>query len=185
MKIDLGKGHYALIDDSDIERVIGKYIRLKLIAGMPYAAIRHTIVGKQRKESYLHRYLLDEPENKFVDHINGDTLDNRKDNLRLCNHQDNMRNSKKRKHSRQLYKGIVLLNNGTYTARISINGKYKYLGRFETAIHAALAYNEAAKKYFGEFARLNDLPQNSGSPFFLSSIKNPAKIYALALGRDK
>lgn len=93
-----------------------------------------------------------------VDHINGDGLDNRRENLRPCNASTNMQNSKIRIDNRSGYRGVGLHKaTGKWRARIKTPSGEVGLGYFNTKEAAALAYNAAAKKYFGEFANLNEV----------------------------
>jgi|SRR5882724_4046405 len=89
----------------------------------------------------------------FVDHKDGNPSNNRWNNLREATHTQNMRN---RKPQRNVcgYKG-VFRKNRTFRAKITVNYRPIYLGRYKTAEEAALAYNEASKKYHGEFGRQN------------------------------
>jgi hypothetical protein len=88
-----------------------------------------------------------------IDHINGDKLDNRMANLRVASNRENCLNSKTRKNNTSGYKGVSFMKrDGTWTARISANGKYKHLGYFKTAEEAHAAYCSAAIQYHGEFA---------------------------------
>lgn len=117
------------------------------------------------KEGYnlLTRYLLSvRDKNLHVDHKNHNTLDNRRSNLRICTLSENMRSRRKynRKEvisgDRSKYKGVRI--DGIYiSAVIRVNGRRIHLGTFPTEKLAALAYNEAAKKYHGEFAVLNKI----------------------------
>ena len=97
------------------------------------------------------------PRGLLVDHRNGDGLDNRRDNLRLATHSENMMNRPKIKSpTTSRFVGVYFDKaRRLWVARIHLNGKCIWLGRFATEIEAAKAYDEAAKKYHGEFARLN------------------------------
>ncbi|HEV8525455.1 MAG TPA: NUMOD4 domain-containing protein [Terriglobales bacterium] len=90
-----------------------------------------------------------------VDHINRDTLDNRLSNLRVCTNAQNRLNSKQRSNSKAPYKGISYdKRSGKWRARIQVNGKTTWLGRFDTPEDARDAYRDAAVKHHGEFARV-------------------------------
>lgn len=100
-----------------------------------------------------------------VDHINLDKLDNRKENLRACTHQENDCNKLVRKDSVCGFKGVQKhKGTGKWRARIRVEGKNKSLGLYYKIADAAKAYNAAAIKYQGEFAHLNDLEQTGGVP---------------------
>jgi hypothetical protein len=104
----------------------------------------------------MHRIIADAPDGVEVDHINGDRLDNRKSNLRLCNHSENGKNISISKINTSGYKGVSK-NGNCWRARIRVDGKLISLGYFREKTDAAMAYNHAAKKYFGEFAKLNEI----------------------------
>ena len=89
-----------------------------------------------------------------LDHINRDKLDNRKSNLRPASKRENSMN--KSGWSKTGFKGVVL-DKGRFSSRIRVNGKAIYLGSYKKLKDAAASYNEAAKKFFGEFAFLNDV----------------------------
>ena len=92
-----------------------------------------------------------------IDHINNISTDNRFCNLREASKAENEYNSKSKGGSSK-YKGVSLYKKtGKWTAQIHINGRKKHLGYFKDEIAAALEYNIAAKKYFGEFAKLNNI----------------------------
>ena len=94
------------------------------------------------------------PDNMVVDHINHDTLDNRRSNLRICTHKQNLANRKKHKLATSKYKGVRRINRKTpWEAEIS----GKYIGVFKTEKEAALAYNTKAKELFDQYAYLNAL----------------------------
>ena len=91
-----------------------------------------------------------------VDHINGDPFDNRLVNLRLASNSENSRNQAKRSAGHPIYKGIVPARTaGKWWARVKYNYRFVFLGTHDTAEAAARAYDEGAKQYFGQFARLN------------------------------
>ena len=109
------------------------------------------------KSWLLHRYLLRPEIGMHVDHINGNRLDNRRENLRVCTHSQNHMN-KSSCRGRSKYKGAYWWpQKGKWKSSIKVNGKDKYLGLFLTEEDAAKAYNQAALKHYGEFARLNNV----------------------------
>lgn len=110
---------------------------------------------------YMHKSILNCGKEKQVDHINGNTLDNRRANLRLCTQTQNTCNRKKNRNNRSGFKGVNrkksdrIGKHWKWASRIGIGKKRLFLGAFETAEEAARVYDEAAKIYHGEFARLN------------------------------
>ena len=111
--------------------------------------LHHLIIGSKPKRGYC------------VDHINGDVLDNRRSNLRVATYAQNSINSKTPISNTTGYKGVCWDKvNRKYQAQIKVKGKTLWLGRFLTKRFAAEEYNRAAKKYHGEFARLNDIPDD-------------------------
>lgn len=107
----------------------------------------------------LHRLITDAPKGMCIDHINHNTLDNRKTNLRICTNAENQRNS--RKHFDGItskYKGVSWKKHAKkFVAKIRYCGKDKHLGYFDNELDAAIAYNNAAIKYYGEYAKLNEV----------------------------
>lgn len=97
-----------------------------------------------------------EDPNIYIDHINGNRLDNRSSNLRTCTPAESSKNI--RKHSQNLsgYKGVQRSRN-KWTARIMSDGENIYIGSFDTKEKAAEAYNKYAAKKHGEFAKFNNL----------------------------
>ncbi|QGH72304.1 MAG: homing endonuclease [Podoviridae sp. ctg2L5] len=119
--------------------------------------IRKTWPKPKYKTIYLHRLIIQAPKGVEVDHINGKGNDNRKMNLRLVNRSQNQANRHKiiNKHG---YKGIYSRNDGRkkkWASEITVNYKKIHLGFFNDKIEAAKAYDEAAKKYYGEYAKTN------------------------------
>lgn len=110
------------------------------------------------KTVYLHRLIMGNPKYKSIDHINGDTLDNRKENLRICTHQQNHFNRPANSNGSSKYKGVCWNKaSKKWQAQIKINKKNKVLGQFVSETEAALAYNVKAKELFGEFAYINQI----------------------------
>lgn len=104
----------------------------------------------------MHRLIMGFPEGKYVDHINGNSLDNRKSNLRVCTNSENQRNRYKTIRNTSGYKGVRLnTKRNKYDAEIGHHGKHYYLGTFLNPVDAAKAYDEMARKLHGEFAVLN------------------------------
>lgn len=151
--------HKVEIDDEDAERIL-KHIWHVLYEQKPIrlaSVITNIPDGKKQKTVYLHRMLV--PYDK-VDHIDGNPLNNRKSNLRACNDAQNAQNSRRRINNKSGFKGVRYLKSKGHiyiTAKICVNYRHIHLGCFKTLEEAARAYNEAAKKHHGEFARLNEI----------------------------
>lgn len=105
----------------------------------------------------MHRIIMGINDPKiFVDHINHNTLDNRKENLRLANPAESMCNIRSRDGSTSKYRGVHFFKrDGNWQAQIRSNGKSKHIGYFNTEEEAAIAYDEFAKEIHGKFAKLN------------------------------
>ena len=105
----------------------------------------------------MHRLILNAPKDVTVDHINGNTLDNRRVNLRLATLSQNNKN--KRSINYTGFKNVYLVPNSTrrWYAKIMVDRQSMFLGTFGSPQEAALVYNNAAQKYHGEFARLNQI----------------------------
>lgn len=105
----------------------------------------------------MHRVIMEVSDEYKVDHINHDTLDNRRENLRICKQEQNLRNRIKKGDFSSIYKGVHKCGRRKekWQATISFSKKHIYLGRYESEIDAACAYDVAAIKHFGEFALLN------------------------------
>ncbi|MGU7923375.1 HNH endonuclease [Streptococcus suis] len=101
----------------------------------------------------LHNYLMNPSKGFVVDHVNGNKLDNRRTNLRICTPHQNSFNSCVSKNNKLGVKGVSLTPHGRYRARIMVNRKEIRLGHFEKIEDAITARKKAEKKYFGEYAR--------------------------------
>lgn len=101
----------------------------------------------------LHRFLMNAPEGMVVDHINRNPLDNRKCNLRICTNTQNMQNCDMRKNNTSGCKGVYWAKDkNKWTVQIGLNGKTKYIGRFENYEDAVKARIEAVEKHYGKFS---------------------------------
>lgn len=159
-KIMFPKGGFAQVDDEDFVR-LSPYSWHKHHLGYAFARI-----GANGKKELMHRFIIDAPTGLFVDHVNGDKLDNRKINLRLCSPHDNARSKTTKSKSSSGYRGVSRnVGSKKYNAAISIDGKAVGLGRFETPEEAALAYDKKAMEVYGEFANLNFPSANDRSVF--------------------
>lgn len=155
-EIPLTQGYVALVDDEDYERIIQRKWNV-MKHGNNFYGHGHRKIGQGiYKKELLHRVVLNAPKGTIVDHKNGNGLDCRKENLRFSDHSGNMHNSGKRKKNTSGYKGVGWVAHcRKWKARICHHRVEIYLGLYENAQEAAKAYDEAAKVYHGEFARLN------------------------------
>ena len=160
-QIPLTKDKFAIIDDEDAERVLA-FKWSYCPAGTGYAT-RNAYLGGGRKNPIrktiaLHRFIMNAPKGLSVDHINGDSLDCQKSNLRVCTHAENTRNKRKHIPSASGYKGAYFDKRcNLFQALIRLDGKSKSLGYYKTAKEAAKAYNNAAYEAWGQYAHLNKL----------------------------
>lgn len=144
-----GAGRYALVDDNDYPRLVTKKWHLTRAGYV-------TNSGKM----YLHRSILAPGPGSIIDHRNHDPLDNRRSNLRICTRSQNGSNRRRTAPRVSPYKGVSFHKpTGRWHARITLNGRLRSLRFHDTPEEAALAYNAAALKLFGEFAYLNDTEQ--------------------------
>jgi hypothetical protein len=144
-------GFDVIIDDDMAETVLQyKWHVQSRHRGIYFAA---TIAGEKRKKTvFLHRFIMGNPEGKFVDHRFGNHFDNRRENLRICDVRENSRNSKLFATNTSGYRGVTRRGE-KWEANIRCDNRVKYLGRYNTAEEASAVYEEAAKELFGEFQR--------------------------------
>jgi hypothetical protein len=153
-EIKLKNGLTVLVDDEDYP-ILSQWNWCCVSNNKKYVKTNFSENGKQ-KPVYMHRFIMQAPKGMDVDHINGNPLDNRKENLRVCTHSENKRNTKKFKNNTTGYKGVSIKKD-KFQVKISHDYKQVHIGLFNTVEEAVKAYNEAALKYHGEFARLNEL----------------------------
>ena len=152
--IPLTQGQFAIVDDEDFERLS----QLKW-----YAAKKRQTFYAQREHSNtclkMHRFILGVCDRAvLVDHKNGNGLDNRRENLRLCSNAENTRNRLGTPNTSSKYKGVSWCNNTMkWKAQIRKNGVLFYLGVFQKEADAAFAYNKKSSEIFGEFSKLNEI----------------------------
>lgn len=120
-----------------------------------YYVYRQVRTGGHRRKIYLHRELMGATAGYQVDHINGDGLDNRRINLRLCTNVENSYNRKPSSRSKTGLKGVYKTSRGKWAACCSSSGRTLHLGIYPTSVDAARAYDVYAVEHYGEFAWLN------------------------------
>lgn len=156
--ISLTKGMRCIVDDCDYDILVSMGA-WHFDSG--YARKKKRESGKNRT-IYMHRVIMDAPDSALVDHINGDTLDNRRSNLRICTAKENAQNRRQNRRSRNPFKGVFWHEKAQkWQASIGVDGRSVYIGLFDTAEQAADAYNAAASKMFSDFACLNDIDRGA------------------------
>lgn len=171
-EIKLTKGKVTLVNDEDFEWL--NQWRWHSAKGERYAGRRDM---KTKKIILMHRQIMNPPADMVVDHKNGDTLDNRKNNLRICTKAENQRNHKRLKNNTSGYTGVSFRKDTKkWFAHIGdkLSGTFGHLGNFLTPEDAARAYDKKAGEVFGEFARLN-FPNESNSSFDVNSVRTSAR----------
>ncbi len=146
-----GEGKFALVDDEDFDRYSGRswYVTT---GQWPYAVSSN---GHARL-IYLHKIIVDAYPHQRVDHINGDTFDNRRDNLRLCSNAENCRNQSRRSDCMSGFKGVSWqADRKSWRCQIMMDYQKINLGNYSDREEAAYVYDQAALQLFGEFARTN------------------------------
>jgi hypothetical protein len=144
----VSRGLFAIISASDID-LVRRYRWSVSSSGYVHRS------QKKNRESTriaLHRAIIGARTEELVDHINGNPLDNRRENLRIANPSQNSWNTAKRKDSKNLYKG-VRRNRDKFSAFITVRGNRMHIGVYDTQEEAHAAYCDEARRHFGEFAR--------------------------------
>jgi hypothetical protein len=153
---------FALIDDTDYD-LIKQYTWTPSRNGLTLYAdtfgyIKKGCSGVKSSRTSMHKMVLGGTigDGKEIDHIDGNGLNNTRLNLRVCSHRQNLQNRKISKRNTSGYKGVSWSSAANkWKASIKIGEKNTHIGLFTCLIKAAKAYDNAAKKHFGEYARLN------------------------------
>jgi hypothetical protein len=152
--VPLTQGKEAIIDACDVHLVEGvNWYALK--DGNTFYAQRNLKIGPNKQTTIkMHRVIMSAATGIGVDHKDGDGLNNRRVNMRIASHAQNMRNRRKQANNKTGFKGVSLHSaSGSWRASIKKNRKQLHLGYFTTPEQAHAAYREAAAKLHGEFAR--------------------------------
>lgn len=155
-EIELTRGLVAIVDDIDFGRLsLSKWFALSCGRWM-YAGRKAPREGGKQKTLLMHREIMDVPAGMDVDHINHRTLDNRRDNLRLCTRSQNSQNRLLGSRNTSGLKGVSWdRQKRKWGASGRLAGKTYHLGHFDDPVEAARAYDAFARENFGEFALLN------------------------------
>lgn len=156
MLLSVNGGYQTMIDDEDYEELKGRTLRAQ--TNSKRKKIYVTLMENNKQVSLHRKFLgLVDGDGKNTDHINGDSLDNRRANLRVCTQSENQANIGKRRHNKSGYKGVTL-GKGKKRPWVSEirkdNVKY-YLGAHEDIKMAAMAYDMKAMQLYGNFCKLN------------------------------
>lgn len=148
IEVQLSKGRVAVIDEDDLEKVSFCSWNFER-----YARANVWLKDKKKyKVMYMHRIIANAPEGMDVDHINGDKLDNRKENLRVCTRSENLHNIRTKTATRSGLRGAYREQNRgkgcRWFSQISVRGKVHHLGRFDTAEEAHEAYQKAHRAHY-------------------------------------
>lgn len=157
-EIQLTQGKVAIVDD-DMYEYLNQWKWHVNKQGNTYYVIRNkcTLLKKRVYES-MHRLIMKPDKGFVIDHLDGNGLNNQRNNLRICTVSQNSMNRNKTVKNKSGFKGVIWWErNSTWKAEIRHNKKKIYLGYYKNIIDAARAYNEAALKYHGEFANLNNI----------------------------
>jgi len=157
-RIPLTQGKFALVDDSDYED-LNRYKWCVMESDNIFYALRSVRISKNKYHILMHRVILglSRGDGLLTDHIDRNGLNNQRNNLRIVNHSQSSRNRRLQSNNSSGYRGVSWHGRRKkWRAAIQVGSQYKYLGYFSSKVNAALAYNNAALKYCGEFAQLNE-----------------------------
>lgn len=154
--IPLTQGKFAIVDAENYEWLNQWkwHTEKKGRKTKTYYVARNIPKGKNKQAVlYMHRLIMAAQEGDELDHCNNNALDNRRCNLRFCQHSENMENQRPQKNKTSKYKGVSWNKQyGKWIVFIREDGREKYMGNFVSEIKAAKAYDRKALELFGEFA---------------------------------
>jgi len=158
-KIPLTQNQYALVDKEDFDSLNKhKWSASFSPHRKTFTAVRATKTEGKWTSVIMHREIMEAPKGMDVDHMNHNTLDNRKENLRVCTRAENSQNQLKSVTNTSGYKGVHWHKGyNSWVARIRKGSKRIHLGSSKDVVEAAKMYNKGALKYFGEFAYLHKI----------------------------
>lgn len=151
--IELTRGYSAIVDDADYEWLNQWKWHVMVDTRHNVATAARSVHGAEmvrngKNRIYMHRFIMDCPTDMEIDHINGNTLDNRRSNLRIVTRSENLRNRRVFKNNKCGFKGVQLDTSGKWQVVI------RY-GAYETAKEAAAEFDRVITFIYGEFAKLN------------------------------
>ena len=152
-EILLTQGFAAQVDDHDYVWLSAwKWCANRTINSNPAVAARY----EGKKYVYMHRQIMNTPKGMLTDHINHNTLDNQRHNLRVCTYSQNNTNHTKTLSTSSQYLGVYWKKDrAKWYAQIHLDGKQKYLGYFSNEEEAAREYDKAVIRYRDEYATIN------------------------------
>lgn len=154
--IKLTQDRWVMVDDEDYHWLMQWKWHAKKGRTTYYAVSGTNITGKPGKHGIrMHRFILNTPDDKEVDHKNHNGLDNRRRNIRNCTVAENQHNQRPQAGGTSRFKGVCRWKGGKWVAGIYTNNKRVHLGIYGTEHGAAIAYDNHAQQLWGGFACLN------------------------------
>jgi hypothetical protein len=151
--VPLTRGCEAIIDASDAGMICQFNWRIQSAGPNHKYAGRSVKLNGHQTIILMHRFICQASPGDYIDHVNGNRLDNRRDNIRICTQSENLCNRAKQSNNRSGYKGVYLHAPGVWRSRIQFRGNLTDLGLFNDPEAAHQAYVAAARRLHGEFMR--------------------------------